>query len=1117
MKNQVKLILISFMMFLLFIPVSLAEGITYEVKEVSSSSSISLGVYNTYEEALTKMNSYSGSSLKSAVIYRAGEIVNSNYALVVFKDNNVIPLYKNAYDSSKYTSMNTTYAGEGALIDYHEATRRVKVKIAGFVGYVDINYVNVMPLSMSSSNTIRVNVNSIRVRDQAGLAGNVIGTVLINTTWIYTDIVNNVDGYNWYKINYNGSVGYVASTGTWTSEVKGFNTLTYYETYTTNNLIHYYGNYINSNPLKQSFINNGPTPGYLPVGVKFYSYDGNYFYQSLETMLDDYKANTFKNSVNSNDPFYFYYQYLPNRSFSNFQAADYNNLLIKKGYYRGKEPGVVYVDANGNYTNADRSGVSVLYNSGEDFISVQNEYAINAFQAFSTSLSESASGTSKIALAKNNVFGLSAYDSCPFTCATTFTTLKDSIIGYARLTGGSYSNPNHSFYHGAFYGNLNSGMNVYYATDPYWGEKNSSNYLKEDREAGYQDLYSNTVGIKQSDKAVLIKREPSSTSKTVYTLKNINHLVSNMALIVTDKVYNEGVYWYRILTDTALDQEGNVTNTVYTVKNSYGYILETDLYVKNKQPVITATDKTITIDEPYNLMDAVTAYDEEDKDISYKVEIESTTLNKDIAGIYQVTYKVTDSGRFNSYKTVNVRVVGNSNPTITVVNNTVSQYKAYDLKTMVSALDNEGTDISDKVIITGTIDNQIIGDYKLTVSVTDKYNQTTTEEITISVVKNQYPVINVTNKDIVINSTFDPKLGVSANDFEDGILDVTVVSNSVDSLTLGVYDITYSTTDLDNQTTTKTIKVTVTNRTLKEGLFYFHSLTREGDNLVLRGYQTIKGMNNDLSTNINYNLLFVNKDDNSYYNIPGVRITDDKEIYKEVYSADSFNYKYSWFKVIIDESLIKDGDYNAYIQAIGDTVYSESLVNNRFYNKEDTSYNGVKNFFIKNEYGVNKGALLFNIKTNLLSSKTAFFNYNQYGSFTNFETIDNKLYLRGINYSYGMDLSKAVKRNIIFENTVDQTVYKYELGSTTGDYEPALPVNDNLRKSYAWYDAKLDLSNIKVGNYVLYIETISNITDIDYFTERLGRTLSNVINVDGKTYTFSINNNRYKRIEMQVK
>ena len=94
----------------------------------------------------------------------------------------------------------------------------------------------------------------------------------------------------------------------------------------------------------------GPKPTMLSVG-KYYSFDGHYFYNNLETLIKDYKNGNYNNSVNKNDVYYNYYMYLSNHtktSYSSINIDEYirNNLGIKLDaygkYQRGQEGSRLY-------------------------------------------------------------------------------------------------------------------------------------------------------------------------------------------------------------------------------------------------------------------------------------------------------------------------------------------------------------------------------------------------------------------------------------------------------------------------------------------------------------------------------------------------------------------------------------------------------------------------------------------------------------------------------------------------------------------------------------------------------------------------------------------------------
>ena len=377
-------------------------------------------------------------------------------------------------------------------------------------------------------------------------------------------------------------------------------------------------------------------------------------------MLDDYRDGTASRSVNK-DPYYSYYLYLPNRSQTSYTADDLNLIVSQKGYHAEPDSSVNYVDENGNFIGGiNRNGLSKMYGKGQDFIDSQETYGVNALLTFSAAINESATGTSSIAFAKNNLFGHNAYDSCPFSCATYYQNVRDAIFEHARLTGQNYNNPNHLYYHGSHYGNKESGMNVMYATDPYWGEKAAQNYFLADNSYGKADYLYNTIGIKRTYEDILVYEGPTFKSRIIYNVNNDSENVPNIPLIVLDKFSNDGQTWYKVYTEVGLDSNKNIVSD-YNRTYSIGYVWEPDLYVSNNQPSIVGNDIKTTVGQVVDLKANVKATDVEDGDITSKLQYTSNVdFNK--AGEYDVTYTVKDKSNFSKSVTYKITVETKTEP-----------------------------------------------------------------------------------------------------------------------------------------------------------------------------------------------------------------------------------------------------------------------------------------------------------------------------------------------------------------------------------------------------------------------------------------------------------------------
>ena len=181
----------------------------------------------------------------------------------------------------------------------------------------------------------------------------------------------------------------------------------------------------------------------MQVGKPYYSADGINF-------------GTFK----LDHPF----QFSNLKSRSNYTAADINRLYSLMGASNGK-----------------------LAGKGATFKAAEQKYGVNALYLVAHSALESAWGKSQIAKDKNNFFGIAAYDSTPYTSATKFDDVDSGILGAARWIDRNYLSNKGYPANGAYLGNKAGGMNVNYATAPYWGESIASIMFSANEKLGRKD------------------------------------------------------------------------------------------------------------------------------------------------------------------------------------------------------------------------------------------------------------------------------------------------------------------------------------------------------------------------------------------------------------------------------------------------------------------------------------------------------------------------------------------------------------------------------------------------------------------------------------------------------
>jgi beta-N-acetylglucosaminidase len=180
--------------------------------------------------------------------------------------------------------------------------------------------------------------------------------------------------------------------------------------------------------------------------------------------------------------YYNYFNFLSGRSKTIYTGADFDN------YLKNVRPD------------------SVMIGLGNKFKEVEAKYNVNALMLFAIAVNESGHGTSALAKEKNNLFGLNATDNDPFGNGLQFNSKEDSIEHAAKVyMDEGYLNAKHPFrYNGGYLGNKSSGMNVMYASDPYWGEKATSYMYRIDKELGSKDMNRYELAVVANDIPVTV-------------------------------------------------------------------------------------------------------------------------------------------------------------------------------------------------------------------------------------------------------------------------------------------------------------------------------------------------------------------------------------------------------------------------------------------------------------------------------------------------------------------------------------------------------------------------------------------------------------------------------------
>lgn len=300
-----------------------------------------------------------------------------------------------------------------------------------------------------------------------------------------------------------------------------------------------------------SALDQGPAPSYLTSGKEYYSYDGHYFYKDYDTMIDDYMDDVRSNSVNPKKPFYNYYQFLPLRSETSYSDAKLTELI-----------------------NAKLSSGSVMQDKGSVFNKYQDTYGVNALLMTGIAANESAWGISNIAKTKNNLFGLNAIDVAPGESASVYASVDECIRQFAEsYMSKKYLRPSYTYYHGGYLGNKASGINVSYASDPYWGEKAANAAWTLDKNGGSKDYGNYTIGIKDllptSHVSVNVRSSSSTSSTKLYETGKC----AEYAVLLKSTTKTNG--FYKIQSDAVLNSERTAVNSSsgkYDIDKMYAYI-----------------------------------------------------------------------------------------------------------------------------------------------------------------------------------------------------------------------------------------------------------------------------------------------------------------------------------------------------------------------------------------------------------------------------------------------------------------------------------------------------------------------------------------------------------------
>lgn len=1136
-------------------------------------SSTSIQHVNCYDDYYSALNAMNNTNNNDAILLERKnnytKIINAKYALVdlTTRGNSVTYYYPSANSGSRDAYMVTssqTGAVEGAFLEFDPNSRRAKVKLAGYTGWVNEDAYNIVPIvwvySIGYYKSTNNEFKHVFARDITTTSSSSYGIALSKTPEGLSNgkVYFSYDGHYFYTNQYKMIGDYKA--GNYNNAAnKDHPYYNYYQYLPNHSKTNYSATNINQ------YIRNGLGYNYTVFGntldikgsfdtdqiSKLYGM-GTYFIHGQE----QYGANAILSlglNRNESGDGRSSISVLKNNGFgqgavdsSPFGSA-YGFLTYQGGIYNHAQHfvGDMYENPNHSYYNGGHfgnksGGWNVNYASDPFW----GEKAASYYYRFDRYYGFQDYNFYQLAI---NTRSLSVYSSPNTTSRVIYSIGNEEIpvIIEEEVTGTSVDG-NNKWYKIVSDKNINSNKDSYgtYAEKFDWD--NSYAYVPA---AYFKKINTPVSGIKSindvyphqgNDYRYSFYNDGNSlTPKVGKTNRETSYYYDGALTEATGKkVLGDK---YVMVYDRAIDRNGNVVS--YQITSNYKY---------DQKEWVSANDVTIvggkygkqTVDpEGYSSNVFKNAgsggvisgiYDGAYIPVLEEVNVNGTIYLKVPVSLdsndnsYGYTLKTDSDARieiFNDYE-----VVENDKPVITANNQTIKEGTNIDLKSLATATDKEDGDLTSKIVIEGTVNNKVPGKYTITYKVTDSANQTAEKQIIIEVIKDEEPVITASDITVREGTTYNLLTGVSASDKEDGDLTskVSIKNNNVDFNKTGKYQVTYKVVDSYNHEVTKTINVTVVSkdttvetRVERDGEFYLDGLNYNNDNkkIEISGYLIIKGVNNKVTDDIKYELVLKDKNsDKKYY------FDINRWIEKTPFALgfeNNFDYNGAWFKGYIDFSKDNlEGDYDLYMKASTDTDYTEQKVTNIFNRNisrrsEDEKYG--YNFRVN--LSSKKREIELNIRKDKLITTSVSNTYrNMINNYDDMKFVDNKLQVIGTSYNYDIsyDENNFVERKIVLENTKTYKQYTFDIGSTkNGSY--GVNANDNKDKTLAWYNNFIDVSNLERGTYSIIVYTkTKDVADYGEVVDVFASINPASAKINDKNYKLQVNTKRNNRIELVV-
>ena len=250
--------------------------------------------------------------------------------------------------------------------------------------------------------------------------------------------------------------------------------------------------------------------------------------------------------------------------------------------------------------------------------------------------------------------------------------------------------------------------------------------------------------------------------------------ISAIKLLETEVVVSNGIWVFKGYDANDKVVDADIADVDRNIRFIGTWEFKKNASIVNIVPTISASDKTLTVGDEFDPLKDVTAKDKEDGDIALTIDnVIKNDVNTSKAGVYEVTYKVTDSQGASTiktiYVTVNLKMEGlNQIPVINAEDKTIYVGDEFDPLNGVTSIDKEDGDITKDIeILNNDVNTNKAGVYEVIYKVTDSQGASTVKTIKVTVKVKDIPVVpgeldkpnkpDDTNKPIIPNTSVNDK------------------------------------------------------------------------------------------------------------------------------------------------------------------------------------------------------------------------------------------------------------------------------------------------------------------------------------------------------------------------